>query len=166
MSFTIISKPTAINKVYRYFHEETHADAFMKGQVRVSTLNICRRYENPMQGDKDEACLLYYSQSTMGRGNDPKMQEVAKRLNMDIKLGANSWVAMIGTSSRSEQEDAFIYCTSTQFDPSKFKSDFGEYCVQIIDTGYFLKKISEAIHCINPLINSCAGKVNYKDRLL
>lgn len=41
-------------KVYRFFKESQHAEALASGMVWLSTLEICRAYEDSYQGDPDE----------------------------------------------------------------------------------------------------------------
>lgn len=164
MSFTKVSRLNGPTKVYRYFKDELHAEDFLRGKVRISTLNRCREYENLMQGDKHEASLLYYSGNVGGIGNDPDVIEVASRLGMDVNFSDNTWVSIHGTTGISSLENAYVFCTSTKFSPEKFKHDFGDYCVQIIDPDYFLKKLTETVNIKNQIYYSCAGKITYKKR--
>jgi hypothetical protein len=44
-------------KVYRFFKEKAHADALAAGNIWISTLQRCREYEDPKQGDPKDGYL-------------------------------------------------------------------------------------------------------------
>ena len=46
--------------LYRFFEEEWQAKALLKGKVWISTLEKCREYECPQQGDSHEATSTYH----------------------------------------------------------------------------------------------------------
>src|SRR5690349_11813261 len=55
-------------RVFRYFDVRAHAEAFVAGSIFVSTLERCRRIEDPKRVDAGEATLHYSSGSHRGRG--------------------------------------------------------------------------------------------------
>src|SRR5690606_38160050 len=65
--------------VYRFFQEEWQADALARGDVWLSTLETCRAYENPEQGDSEEGYETYNSGHAVGDSSDPELVEVARR---------------------------------------------------------------------------------------
>lgn len=165
MKFNRISKPNTTRKIYRYFKDEFYAEQFLRGKFRISTLKRCREHENPLQGDKYEANFVYDSGFVSGTDKDPIVIETAKRLGFDTSFGnGNSHFSFIGCKGITGLYDAYVFCTSTLFDPVYFEKDFGPYCVEIIDPGFFGQKVSETIHLISPLECSTAGKIKYKNR--
>lgn len=59
-------------KVYRFFKEKSHAEALCNGDVWLSTIETCRRYEDPLQGDPDEAIQTYNSGFISGGSDDSR----------------------------------------------------------------------------------------------
>ena len=72
------------NCIYRFFKEEWQADELVKGNVWISTIETCREYEDPMQGDPDEATMVYNSGTIAGDGDDPNVQLIARRTGISI----------------------------------------------------------------------------------
>lgn len=45
--------------LYRFFNTEEKAEALLNGKVWLSTLQKCREYDDPQQGDKHEGTAIY-----------------------------------------------------------------------------------------------------------
>lgn len=149
--------------VYRFFSEEWQADALASGKVWISTLEICRTYEDPEQGDPQEAIEAYYSGHATGHGNNADFVEIAKRTG--IVFGPE---CVNGTISNNVNigylPDAYVLCTTVEFSPDKLSETFGHYCVEITDPFEFFLKVSSALEKHESIHQAATGKVTYKDR--
>lgn len=150
--------------VYRFFPEEWQADALTKGKVWLSTLNQCRAYEDPKQGDAKEAFEIYNSGYAVGGSNNPEFVERARRSGISIGPGCSNITISNNTSERAIS-DAYILCTTTNFSPEKLNNTFGNYCVEITDPRKFFIIVSNYLNMQLPIKQAVAGKVIYKDRI-
>lgn len=117
-----------ITKVYRYFDKEIHADNFCKGQIRLSTLQACREYEDIDQGDMDEGkevCRIKHLNNS-----DPLWREHLKSRGIEI-IGNVKSFTMENVTISSTLNNAHVLCTTNTPDHQKFAKSFGEYCVEI-----------------------------------
>src|SRR4051812_31281980 len=87
-------------RVYRFFQEEQHADALVDGLVWLSTLEECRRYEDPARGDRDEGTLTYNTGTITADGDDPTLQLVSQRCGIHIGPGCTNITISNNTSFR------------------------------------------------------------------
>jgi hypothetical protein len=149
--------------IYRFFAEAHHAEALLLGNVWISTLSSCRNYEDPKQGDPEEAHETYYSGYAVGGSDDPRFVEVANRSG--IKIGSNCIDIQISNCRRRTSiPDAYVLCTTTDYSPEKFSGTFGSNCVKITNIKRFFIAISNEIKKSNAIREFCAGKVIYKQR--
>ncbi len=136
----LITNPQATSKiksVYRFFMKENEAEALTRGQVWISTLKTCRNYENPEQGDPQEAYETYSSGYIKGDGNDPDF--VARALKSGIYIDPSCRGGTIDNCSETTYiVDSYILCTTKVFSPEKLSDTFGRYCVEITDPLLFL----------------------------
>jgi hypothetical protein len=65
-SKTLILLDEHNESIYRFFSEEYQANALAQGEVWLSTLETCRAYEDPAQGDLEEAHETYNSGHAVG----------------------------------------------------------------------------------------------------
>nr|WP_306287585.1 hypothetical protein [Pseudoalteromonas sp. WY3] len=72
------------NPVYRFFPEKWQAESLCQGNVWISTLETCRKYEDPLQGDLGEATQTYKSGHIVGGSGDPAFVEMASRSGIHI----------------------------------------------------------------------------------
>lgn len=49
--------------LYRFFEEKWQAESLLNGKIWISTLEKCRQFECPQQGDKDEGTSTYHQVS-------------------------------------------------------------------------------------------------------
>ena len=127
--------------VYRFFPEEWQADALCKGNVWISTLETCRAYEDPLQGDPEEATHTYESGHIVGGSSDMGFVEMAARSGVHIGPGCSD-ITISGCTNIQKLPDAFVICTTKEFKPEKLSDTFGKYCVKISNPVEYFKRVS------------------------
>jgi hypothetical protein len=113
------------------------------GSVRVSTLEACRRAENPTARDANEGTLTV---TTLPGTNSLNAPELARLLGVDptvIHVSGKDAVVTSGENavSRSERIDAFVFCTSANGNDLRMKAKFGAGCVKVRDAFEFFTLI-------------------------
>lgn len=151
------------HSVYRFFQEELHADALARGEVWLSTLATCRAYEDPEQGDPEEAHETYNSGHAVGGSTDSDFVEVARRSGIHIGPGCSN-ITLSNDTRKTVLPDAYVLCTTIEFSPEKLSETFGRYCVEITNPKEFFVLVSESLEKPIPIKEAAAGKVIYKDR--
>ena len=149
--------------VYRFFKEEWQAEALCRGEVWVSTLEECRGYEDPLQGDPDEAKHTYRSGTISGGSSDPGFVEVASRCAIYVGGNVKNFTISDFTIIHSIR-DAYVLCTTKEFSPDVLSDTFGNYCVEIINPNSFYEKVTAEISKKTHLISSSLGEVKYRRR--
>lgn len=150
--------------IYRFFSEEWQANALCQGNVWITTLEACRAYENPLQGDPEEATHTYKSGHIFGAGTNPNFVRMAARLGIHIDRSCLN-VNIINSKSIQKLPDAFVLCATTEFIPEKLSDTFGKYCVKISNPIEFFKKISIDINKKLEIQKGVVGLVRYRNRI-
>ena len=149
--------------VYRFFQEEWQADALACGDVWLSTLETCRAYEDPAQGDPEEAHETYNSGHAVGGSDDPDFVEIARRSGIHIGPGCSN-ITLSNNTRKTVLPNAYVLCTTTEFSPEKLSDTFGRYCVEITSPKDFFVRVSASLEKSTQIKEAVAGKVIYKDR--
>lgn len=150
--------------VYRYFREPQHAEDLANGRVWISTLETCRQYEDPAQGDPLEGHISYNSGFVNGDFGDPQLMTVARHAGIYIGEGSRN-ITINAFRSRRHIPDAFVICTTENFQPTEFRETFGQYCVEITDPERFFNLVNAALKCQTKKVNGNFGRVIYADRM-
>lgn len=100
--------------VFRYFDEAWKADALAAGDVWISTLGECRNYENPAQGDREEAHETYNSGYIRGNGDNPALVEIGRRCGIEIGPGCQN-ITLSNNTRITSIPDAYVLCTTRGF---------------------------------------------------
>ncbi|VVN71006.1 hypothetical protein PS718_00427 [Pseudomonas fluorescens] len=147
--------------IFRHFPKEEYAlDFSIIGKIRVSTLKVCREYEDHEQGDSGEG-TLHYSHDPV-TSHDPNWQEVARRLGM--KIGAFDKGSITGCEKHTVIPNAYVLCLSyIQFD-EELCGKFGKHCVQIKDLLFFGNLVYDALVEKFGGVSGRSAKVRYRDR--
>ena len=151
------------DSVFRFFPEEWQADALVSGKVWVSTLETCRAYEDPKQGDSEEAHETYNSGHAVGGSTDADLVEIARRSGIHIGPGCSN-ITISNNTSIKKIHDAYVLCTTSQYAPDNLNESFGKHCVEITDPKKFFIEVSQCLSQQMAIKESAAGKVIYKDR--
>jgi len=147
-------------KVYRFFKKKDEAEALCKGDVWLSTLEICRGYEDPLRGDPDEATQLYNSGHLSGGSSDLHFVDAAANAGVFIGPGCSN-ITINNAIVKTRMPNAFVLCTTREFQPENLNDSFGHYCVEISNLVEFFKVVTVNLHKLSP-VNQCAmGNIRY-----
>lgn len=154
-----------ISGVYRYFDNEDHAAEFAQGKVFISTLKICRAYENPLQGDHEEGFERYNTgRPITGSGSDPAIIAMASNAGIDIGFGVGS-ITLINNERVSYLHDAYVLCTTLKaFEGEKLGAAFGKYCVKINNLAGFYAELTKGLALASNITSSARGEIIYRER--
>ena len=155
--------------LYRAFRERWQAEALVAGRVWITTLNECRRMEDPLRRDGSEGTLRYESGEISGPADDPRVREVARRTGMSYAPGTvGGTVTLGGNLTITEHRDVYVLCMSTEQ-----MTKFGPYCVRIPQPLEFVGTVGDAlvgagrvlqVTATSPETNCQFGVVWYGDR--
>lgn len=148
--------------VYKFFEKEEHADALLRGNVHLGTLNTYRDYEDAEQGDSEEAYETYFASDIEGSSNDYKVAEQLRRSGM--RMESNN--IRIGKATRTiALPDAYVLCTTIEFSPENMSEKIGtKFCVEIKDPRKFFEIVSKKLNSISAIHKAEMGKIIYTDR--
>jgi hypothetical protein len=149
--------------IYRFFDDPSHADALVAGRVWLSTLEWCRRCEEPERGDSGEGTQIYQSGTVSGTGADPHLQEVARRLGVINSSPDAGRVLIRDVTGVRRLSDAWAFCATLKFDPEALRS-FGPYCVRIDGPEQFFVLVTEALGSTFDVNEGALGSVTYAQR--
>lgn len=153
-----------ISEVYRYFENEEHAAAFVRGEIFISTLKRCREYEDPLQGDREEGYERYNTgRRITGNGSDPAF--VAMAAKAGIHVGPDSGEVTLENNERTTfLHDAYVLCTTLGFSAEDLTETFGKYCVKIKSIEKFNSAVTESLSSATQISQSSRGEIIYKER--
>jgi hypothetical protein len=148
--------------VYRFFKEEWQADALCRGQVYVSTIEACRKYETPGQGDPHETKKIYNSGVLRGSSGEPEFEEVVRRLGAKF-VGCTN-VGFEDCEVTTSYPDAWVLCF-TLLSQSPDVQTFGNFGVRIRKPAAFFRRVTAALRGRGlPVMAAAFGAINYADR--
>ena len=147
-------------KVYRFFKEKSHAEALCNGDVWLSTIETCRRYEDPLQGDPDEAIQTYNSGFISGGSDDSRFVSAVAHAGIHVGPGC-SGITIQNCRSFNKMPDAFVLCTTLEFQPENLNDTFGNYCVEISNVEEFFGLITKKLKGLLPIKLGAMGVVRY-----
>lgn len=152
-------------RVYRFFKEEKYANALAAGEVYLSTLDTCRKYEDSLQGDPGEAEHTYHCAKIEGVTANPSIIKIAQRLGIDFQHKNNEKrVVLENCTSIFRIPDAFVLCTTTVFAPEMLGETFGKYCVEISNPFLFSDVVMVELRKKIELKSSAIGHITYRER--
>ncbi|WP_219137139.1 hypothetical protein [Janthinobacterium sp. UMAB-60] len=154
----------APKKLYRFLTDPDYADQFVNGCIKLSTLKICRAFDNPGRGDAAEGSLIYRSSGVKGKWDDPHILETCRRSGIDVRGSEN--VQISNTQNFIALEDGIILCLTSDFIPDKMNSDIGQYCVEISNPRRFFYEITAELMRKHIIKNTLMGQVQYIGREL
>lgn len=159
-------KPSIVfsgDKVYKYCPERQFAEDLLSGRPWITTIDTCRSYEHPLQGDAGEAIHEFINCSLTGGSEDIHFVEMAKELGIHIGPGGKNFTVR-SRHAKMQLRDAYIYCTSGMHSPSSMAEPFGRYCVEIRYPDKFFLEVTKIIQSMTTLRSACIGQVAYIDR--
>lgn len=164
MSKKIIDKRYS-GPLYRFFDEEIYADSFCEGNIRISTLESCRAYENPEQGDKEEATWVHHIDSMLVKEYNEEQSNSLQLAGCSVEPGStNNYFENV--TGRTVLPDAYVLCTTRHFDPKAFSGSFGKYCVEISNAHTFFTLVHNRIilNHKESRVHGLYGDIDYSER--
>lgn len=165
--YNLLSKLSTIDSynkpIYRFFPEKWQAEALCKGNVWVSTLETCRTYEDPLQGDAEEATHNYNSGHIFGDMSNPDFAKIASRSRISVDQGARD-ITISNNTYIQKLPDALVLCTTKEFSPEKLSDTFGNYCVKISNPIEFFMRTSIKLNERVKIKQGVMGKIQYNER--
>jgi hypothetical protein len=126
--------------LYRYFGRPEWADDFVRGRLKVSTLQECRRHEDATRRDPREG--ITFERIDNVATNDPA--EAAEVLAMmNIRANVRGLYAH-GNVVERRLDDAMVLCFSLEYS-DQLASHMGQYCVEVIRTEAFFRGLTDAL---------------------
>ena len=159
----ILKKPDG--SVYRFLRSEEHAQQFANGRIYISTLKACRAYEEEGRGDAEEGYERRLIDHARGGSNNSEFVELAQKVGIHIGEGCSN-ISLSNVEGVNFIHDAYVLCTTDQFDPKKLGPRYGKYCVEITDPLAFFNVVTRALLSHAVLKEGFMGPIIYKDRLI
>ena len=149
--------------LFRFLREESHAEALVAGCVWVSTLGICRAYEDMERGDPGEGSLGYSISKAAGDGSNLQLVRNAARAGIYIGPDAQN-IELANISGTTILSDAWLLCLTEECD-NGLMAAFGRFCVRIERPRSLFESICEAlVRKHSTRVQGVAGPVVYRDR--
>jgi len=159
-AFIHLHETQSPTKVYRFFKNKEEAEALCRGDVWLSTLEVCRGYEDPLRGDPDEATQIYNSGHLSGGSSDHHFVNAAANARVFIGSGCSN-ITINNAIVNTRIPNAFVLCTTREFQPENLNDTFGHYCVEISNLVEFFRIVTINLHKLSP-VNQCAmGNIRY-----
>ncbi len=150
--------------LYRYFSEENHANDFVQGKFRISTLSICRGYEDPAKGDPGEASSTFHIAKAHSATYDADFVNLLGKAGIKIS-GEYENIMVENINNTSFLKDAYVLCLSLENTPSVFNDSFGKYCVRINHPESFFRILSKQLVTQLGIHHCIANHINYTSRV-
>ncbi|MCA9835431.1 MAG: hypothetical protein KC422_00885 [Trueperaceae bacterium] len=149
-------------EIYRFFGEYWQAKALLEGKVWISTLSVCRNYENPLQGDPFEG-KAEHTINAKGFGYERKIGLANEMTGM--KNHEEALYSLNSHKIEYEIPDAYVLCTTEVYKPEKMAETFGNYAVKIKEPQQFFKVVTKKLEHLKGNMNSRFSRVIYKTPL-
>ena len=154
-------------KIFRFLSNEDYADQFAMGNIRISTLETCRQYEDPLQGDSGEGSSVYRGGIYKNvNGDHPGFLQDAARSGIHFHGDPSEFtnISISGAKREFRINDALVLCTTAHFDPTALSDTFGKYVVEINDVPGFFTELTQALVDRYPILKFYARPVHYRSR--
>lgn len=141
------------------FLEEAYADAFVRGDIRLSTLEACRRHEGHKRRDTEEGVFDYYSDTVVGEGGDPAVQLTAARLGHVIGAQVRN-VRFVNNKRRVVVPDAYVLCMTERV-TAEAPDGFQPFGVRINNPRRFFRLLTHELRKHTAIEHARLGRVTY-----
>jgi len=137
-------------RLFRYFSEGAHADAFVAGEIRMKSLSAYHEIEDDSRRDDHEAAHRYdLPEGAMSTGPD------TTRSVRNYSMSIWNW---------AQADRIFALCLSTEFDERLFAKFGATVCVEIANPKQFVRDLTHAVRNDANLLRVHAHHVAYYDR--
>ena len=152
------------DRAFRFFKDPAHAHALCNGHVWLSTLSVCRAYEQELQGDPDEGRMHFRSGDLVVNSYDPLSVAIAARAN--VVVGPDCYGLQFRDNRRTTSlADAWVLCMSEHYMPDLLSSTFGQHCVEIYGVERLFVLITRRLRDRHALMEGAAGRIVYRSRV-
>jgi len=132
------------NVVYRYLREREHAEAFVRGDIWISTLDHIRHCDES-RADPHEATVTDHVVTFNDRMPVSETTVIAQRLSGSVGGQFDpSRIHISNIAFAQQHPNALVLCT-TQQRSDYMSRTFGTHCLEISEPGRFFELLS---HCI------------------
>jgi hypothetical protein len=149
--------------LFRFFKEPQWADKLASGEVFLSTLERCRQYEDPLQGDPGEGIHVRGLPDGYAVWGQPGAQELAAAHNFHLRPGSN--IVFRGNTERVVVPDGWLLCLTTEDTPA-IRETFGHHGVVINDPWRFFRTIHRSLSGNPSVWFAVFGPIIYEERSL
>lgn len=143
--------------LFKGFTESSHADNFQTGNIRVTTLSVCKALEDPIRADAGEASMTY--EVTHSGEGMPDFPTIARRIPIvGLENAKRAFISNVRVTTRFV--DRYLLCTS-----SKYLEHFGKAIIRINDPIAFFRLLTVSVaQQVPPLTHTVMGEVRYRER--
>jgi hypothetical protein len=147
--------------VYRFLERREHAEAFVRGEIWVSTLEHIRHCD-AARADPHEGTVKF-GISRLDHNTPPAQAGVIRERLKEHFVELPPTLSITGISFESAHADSFVLCTTEQRSPM-MKRLFGAHCVQIENPERFAGLLAHAIEARVPLSGGFIRNMDYEGR--
>jgi len=120
-----------LNCLYRFFEKEEWALQFIAGNIKVSTLTKCRAYDDPQQGDPDEAKITFHIKERTYNGRNLSSIDRKELEHIGAFVDETSTLIINNGQFSQSVSDAFILCTTADLNDIRDLSKSWKFGVKI-----------------------------------
>lgn len=157
----ISQHPQFSGPVYRFCNDEALAKGMEAGAVPLSTIAYIKGLENGAATDRRE---LEYSSDVYSATLQPGTPQAAVAAQFGIKVAGNGSVGIENIRFEAHYPNAFILCTTLDFDGMFKDGRFGKFCVEIPDPEKYYSAITRHLEAHASVNSGTAMAVNYAER--
>lgn len=143
-------------RLYRRFDRQEYAEAFVDGQIFVSSLGKCRVTECGKRRDSGEGMVVTGLIHPSQQDYEARM----RRAGYDPRI-AKDWI-IYGNAMGDSIRDAWLLCLATE--DSDAGSKFGPYLVEVFEPWTLFEAITARLLADRLATQCLAGFVDYRDR--
>ena len=140
--------------LYKFMSLPEHVEAFCAGQVRLTTIEICRNIEDSGRVDLGEAQDVEKVHAARGADLTPRIRRA---------WGMPDDAFVFYGTHTTRLIDAHILCTSLAYEPEKM-TNYGSPCVEIFEPVRFMEVLTNYLRRNKGVVHGGMAPVTYADR--
>lgn len=157
----IVIDPVPPPVAYRYWETPERQEAFSRGEIHLTTLEICRGIESQVHRDEGEAIHTHLISDMVDQGNDPGFERGTRQAGIRIVNSPGTRVSRVFGSTKIF--DAYVLCLTLN-SPATGKNKFGSYYATIRKPNDLFLQITAQLEKNHPIAGGYFGRVRYADR--
>lgn len=131
--YTRIALKSDQRPIYKFVKSESHANAMESGWFFISTLDTCRKYEEPGRGDLGEGAF------------EMRTTTVESRVQYRDASRESILTTRTSVTQPYTTQDCYIFCTTSSYNYESMSKQFGEFCVRINNPALFCTLLGASI---------------------